>query len=191
MRCAISVLMLLALGSAQAAPRPQAPKAPTLTRPSGPVTITAKSGDWQDGVMIYSGDVAMTSSSLELKGARLELRQPGGSKSPYEIILTGEPATMKHAPETPKDQPVVANARKIVYQSASQDVDLSGSAHVEQGKNEINGESVRYNVSARRLSANGGDGGQVRFVLDVPDDAGEAPASSPAALPATTPPPSP
>lgn len=181
MRYAISVLMLLVLGSAQAAPKPQAPKVPSVGRPSGPITITAKSGEWQDGVMIYLGDVAMTSNTLELKGARLELRQPGGSKSPYEIILTGEPAVMKHAPETPKDQPVMANAKKIVYQSATQDVDLSGGAHVEQGKNEINGESVRYNVTARRLAANGGDNGQVRFVLDVPEESSNEP--SPAATP--------
>lgn len=172
MRLATSLLLLsLPFGGAWAA-TPQAPKAPKVSRPSGPITITARSGEWQDGMMIYTGDVAMLSKTLELRGARLELRQPGGSKSPYEIILTGEPATMKHLPETPRDQPVQAQAAKIVYLSSSQDVELSGKAQLARGKDEINGENVRYNVPARRVQATGGDAGQVRIVLDVPEETG-------------------
>jgi len=189
MRYPISALLLALSLSGLVQAAPQAPK---FSRPSGPITITAKSGEWQDGVMIYTGDVAMLSNTLELRGARLELRQPGGSKSPYEIILTGEPATMKHAAETPKDQPVQAQAKKIVYQSSSQDVELSGSAQLARGKDEINGDNVRYNVPARRVQANGGDAGQVRIVLDVPEETGSGTAPSPAAPPAgapTTPPP--
>lgn len=181
MRLATSLLLLcLPFGSAWAA-TPQAPKAPKLSRPSGPITITAKSGEWQDGTMIYTGEVAMTSKTLELRGARLELRQPGGSKSPYEIILTGEPATMKHLPETPRDQPVQAQAAKITYLSSSQDVELAGKAQLARGKDEINGDKVRYNVPARRVQATGGDAGQVRIILDVPEEG--APSGEPAPAP--------
>lgn len=188
MRYAISLLLALAWGNAQAEP----PQPPKLSRPSGPITITAKNGEWQDGVMIYTGEVAMNSNTLELRGARLELRQTGGSKAPYEIILTGDPATMKHLPETAADQPVEARAAKIVYLSASQDVELSGGARLARGKDEINGESMRYNVPARRVRADGGDLGQVRIVIDVPEETGAAPAATtpppPASVPAATPP---
>lgn len=173
MRYAISFLLLaLATGLAQA----QSP-----SRPSGPITITAKSGEWQDGVMIYSGDVLMKSKTLELRGARLELRQPGGNRAPYEITLTGEPATLMHAGETPAELPVEARASRIVYRSASQDVELSGSARLLRGKDEINGEKVRYNVPSRRVQADGGDGGQVRIVIDVPEEGAAPP--PPAATP--------
>ena len=181
MRLATSLLLLcLPLAGAWAA-TPEPPKAPKVTRPSGPITITAKSGEWQDGMMIYTGDVAMNSKTLELRGARLELRQPGGSKAPYEIILTGEPATMKHLPETPRDQPVQAQAAKITYLSSSQDVELAGKAQLARGTDEINGEKVRYNVPERRVQATGGDAGQVRIVIDVPEEG--APASEPAPAP--------
>lgn len=180
MRLATSLLLLcLPLGSAWAA-APKAPKPPKVSRPSGPITITAKSGEWQDGMMIYTGEVAMTSKTLELRGARLELRQPGGSRSPYEIVLTGEPATMKHLPETPRDQPVQAQAAKITYVSSSQDVELSGKAQLARGKDEINGENVRYNVPARRVQATGGDTGQVRIVLDVPEEGATSTEPAPA-----------
>lgn len=180
MRLATSLLLLcLPFGGAWAA-TPQAPKAPKVTRPSGPITITAKSGEWQDGMMIYTGEVAMTSKTLELRGARLELRQPGGSKAPYEIILTGEPATMKHLPESPRDQPVQAQAAKITYLSSSQDVELAGKAQLARGKDEINGDKVRYNVPARRVQATGGDAGQVRIVLDVPEEGATSTEPAPA-----------
>lgn len=163
-----------------------------LSRPSGPITITAKNGEWQDGVMTYTGDVEMISSTLELRGARLELRQPGGSRSPYEIVLTGEPAALKHASESPQDLPVEAQATRIVYLSASQDVELVGNARLLRGKDEINGETVRYNVPTRRVQASGGDSGQVRIVIEVPEETGLGPpAASPEPAKATPPAPTP
>ncbi len=120
MRYAISFLLLaLATGLAQAQ---------TPARPSGPITITAKSGEWQDGVMIYSGDVLMQSKTLELRGARLELRQPGGNRAPYEITLTGEPATLMHASEVPAELPVEARASRIVYNVKTGEAKVTGAA---------------------------------------------------------------
>ena len=138
-------------------------------RISGPVTITAKTGEWQDGVMIYTGDVVMISKTLELRGARMELRQAGGKKAPFEITLTGSPATMKHLGATAQDPEVNGRGSKLVYRSATQTIDLSGQAHLERGKDELNGEQVRYDVAARRVQASGGDMGQVRIVIDVPE----------------------
>lgn len=138
-------------------------------RISGPVTITAKTGEWQDGVMIYTGDVVMISKTLELRGARMELRQAGGKKAPFEITLTGSPATMKHLGSTAQDPEVNGRGSKLVYRSATQTIDLSGQAHLERGKDELNGEQVRYDVAARRVQASGGDKGQVRIVIDVPE----------------------
>ena len=138
-------------------------------RISGPVTITAKTGEWLDGVMIYTGDVVMISKTLELRGARMELRQAGGKKAPFEITLTGSPATMKHLGATAQDPEVNGRGSKLVYRSATQTIDLSGQAHLERGKDELNGEQVRYDVAARRVQASGGDMGQVRIVIDVPE----------------------
>lgn len=147
-----------------------APK-PSKQRVSGPITITAKNGEWQDGVMIYTGDVVMISRTLELRGARLELQQTGGKKNPYEISITGSPATLKHLGNTAEDAVVNGYANKMIYRSASQTIQLTGTAHLEREKDELNGEDIRYDVANRRVQASGGENGQVRIVIDVPEQA--------------------
>ena len=150
--------------------RESRPRAAERLRPVGPVTVTATSVDWaKNGMMIYTGDVVMISKTLELRGARMELRQAGGKKAPFEITLTGSPATMKHLGATAQDPEVNGRGSKLVYRSATQTIDLSGQAHLERGKDELNGEQVRYDVAARRVQASGGDMGQVRIVIDVPE----------------------
>lgn len=138
-------------------------------RVSGPITITAKNGEWQEGMMIYTGDVVMISKTLELRGARLELQQTGGKKNPYEISITGSPATLKHMGNTAQDSVVDGHANKMVYRSATQTIQLTGAAHLERDKDELNGEDIRYDVANRRVQASGGEGGQVRIVIDVPE----------------------
>jgi len=142
-------------------------KAPA--RIDGPITITAKNAEWQGDRMIYTGEVLMRSKTLELRGVRLEMRQSGGKKAPYEIIITGNPATMRHQGETAQDAVVTGQARKMVYRSATQNIELTGQAHLERGKDELNGETVQYDVDARRVQASGGETGQVRIVIDVPE----------------------
>lgn len=137
---------------------------------SGPINITAKNGEWHNDVMIYTGDVVMTSKTLELHGDRMELRQLGnGRKAPYEITLTGNPATMKHLGAQPGDPVTNGNGSKLVYRTAEQTVDITGNAHLDRGNDELNGEQISYDVPARHVQANGGSKGQVRIVLDVDD----------------------
>lgn len=166
-RTNFSAALLLGLSSAAVAAPQSGGKVPT--RINGPITITAKTGEWQDGRMIYTGDVVMLSKTLELRGARLEMRQSGGRKSPYEIVITGSPATMKHQGETAQDPVVTGRSSKMVYRSQTQNIELTGQAHLERDKDELNGETVQYDVGARRVQASGGDKGQVRIVIDVPE----------------------
>jgi len=170
---AATLLLGMALGGHVAAQSPAATVAPKSSkqRVSGPITITAKNGEWQEGMMIYTGDVVMISKTLELRGARLELQQTGGKKNPYEISITGSPATLKHLGNTAQDSVVDGHANKMVYRSASQTIQLTGAAHLERDKDELNGEDIRYDVANRRVQASGGESGQVRIVIDVPEQA--------------------
>lgn len=138
-------------------------------RVSGPITITAKNGEWREGNMVYTGDVVMVSKTLELRGNRLELQQDGGKKNPYEITVTGTPATLKHIGQTEQDPVVNGRSTKMVYRSATQNIQLTGDAHLERNKDELNGDDIRYDVANRRVQASGGDKGQVRIIIDVPE----------------------
>lgn len=163
------MVFALAFSSAALAQKQPAAAAKSPQRVSGPITITAKTGEWQDGNMIYTGDVVMISKTLELRGARLELQQTGGKKNPYVITITGSPATLKHLGQTEQDPVVNGRSKTMVYRSATQNIQLTGEAHLERAKDELNGDDIRYDVASRRVQASGGDKGQVRIVIDVPE----------------------
>ncbi|HWU67387.1 MAG TPA: lipopolysaccharide transport periplasmic protein LptA [Stenotrophobium sp.] len=141
-------------------------------RPEGPVTVTADHAEWQkDGVMTYSGHVLLVSSSLTLKGDRIELQQqPDGQ---YTAKVDGRPAQMDHAASVDGNgqpsPPVSATADSLRYDSLSSVVDLIGHSVLTRGKDQITGSSIRYNVDERRIEAAGNSsGGQVRIVIQPP-----------------------
>ncbi len=140
-------------------------------RPSGPVTVTAKNVDWaKGGMMVYTGDVKLSSDTLNLDGDRLELEQLGGGE--YRAKVTGGPAHLQHDGDpAAKDQPeppVNARAKTLIYDSKSGLVDVTGDALVTRGEDQITGESIHYNVIERRIQAAGGNNGQVRMVIQPP-----------------------
>jgi lipopolysaccharide export system protein LptA len=170
---ALVALAALALPGAAGAQESAAGGGSTLERlrPTGPVTVTADRAEWQKGgAMVYTGNVAMASSTLTMKGDRLELRQQ--AQGQYRALLTGSPARLDHAavPGTTgaESQPVSAQAKSLAYDSASGVVQIDGGAHLVRGSDEITGETIRYDVTARRIAASGGQGGQVRIVIQPP-----------------------
>ena len=150
-------------------------------RPSGPVTITADRAEWeQDGAMIYSGNVLLTSDTLKLVGDRLELRQFAGGE--IEARITGNPARMDHPGLIEKNgepgPPVSAQAKTLTYDSRSSMVDLTGNGRLTRGQDAIDGEDIRYDVAARRIRALGGQNGQVKIVIQPPPPRGAATAGA-------------
>lgn len=140
-------------------------------RPTGPVTVTADRAEWeQDGAMIYTGNVLLTSDTLKLKGDRLELRQFAGGR--FTANVTGNPARLDHPGLKEKNgaigPPVGAQGRTLSYDSNTAIVDILGNAQLMRGKDQIDGDNIRYDVAARRIRAAGGQGGQVRIVIQPP-----------------------
>jgi len=187
-------LALAAVAGVAAAQQNRNPAIDSL-RPTGPVTVTADRAEWeQNGAMIYTGNVLLTSDTLKLKGDRLELRQlPDGQ---FTASITGNPATMDHPGLREKDgrigPPVGARARTLNYDSRSSMVDVLGNAQLTRGTDAINGEDIHYDVAARRIRAAGGQGGQVKIVIQPPPKgASSGGSSSPAAPRSPAPPPPP
>lgn len=177
-RATTVTLMLLASGLAGAQGDGKSAVSDNL-RPSGPVTITADRAEWeQDGAMIYSGNVLLSSDTLKLVGDRLELRQLAGGE--IEAKITGNPARMDHPGLTEKNgepgPPVSAQARTLTYDSRSAMVDLTGNGRLTRGQDAIDGEDIRYDVAARRIRAIGGQSGQVKIVIQPPPPRSAAPA---------------
>lgn len=178
----------LALAAGLAAAQQGAGSLAEGLRPSGPVTVTADRAEWeQDGAMVYTGTVALTSDTLQLSGERLELRQHDNGE--FEATITGSPARLSHPGmrnrRGEQGPPVSAQARTLHYDSRSSVVDIQGQARLTRGQDEVQGEQIRYDVAQRRIRAAGGEGGQVRIVIQPPAGT-RAGGSSPA--PAATPP---
>ena len=197
--------LLIAAGAAVAAdPSPAKPAAaaapaaktakPTVgqrMRPNGPVTVTAANVDWtKNGLMVYTGDVKLTSDTLNLDGDRLELEQLGDGQ--YKAKVTGAPAHLLHQGGEPDaqgqpDPPVTARGKTLIYDSQNGVADVIGDARVTRGEDEITGETIHYNVNERRIQAAGGSGGQVKIVIQ-PNNKNGGPTAPAPAPPAAKPP---
>jgi lipopolysaccharide export system protein LptA len=181
---ALLALATLATAAAQTpappAPAPAKPAAKPAEKPAakpadefrltrGPIKITAERADLERREMaLYRGNVRLTSADVELSGDRLELRQP--VKGEFQAVLTGKPARLKHKgqADTP---PVAANAGRIVYDTRTSLVEMSGGAQLERGSDTVSSDSISYNLAARRISAAGQGGKQVEIVIEPPPDA--------------------
>ena len=188
---AASLLASLLLGSAAQA-APGVPKSSTLDKnelvklpkpadlkPTGPVTLTSDKAELVQGnSAVYTGNVVLTSDTLKLQGDRVELKQyPGGQ---YEAKITGAPARMNHAGNGEENPAVAARAKTLNYDSRNGVLDLLSEAYVMRGTDEITGDTIKYDVNERRIQASGGDGGQVKIIIQ-PANSDPAPAVPPAA----------
>ncbi|MGQ0501228.1 MAG: LptA/OstA family protein [Panacagrimonas sp.] len=154
-------------------------------RPTGPVTIEADHADWvKGGAMVYTGNVRLVSDDLKLAGVRMEFRQlPDGQ---FEARIDGTPATLNHTGLPEEDgkpgPPVAAHGETMTYDSKAAVVEIDGNAVLARGTDEIKGGNIHYDVANRRIQANGGEGGQVRIVIQPPppgaDKKGKPPAAS-------------
>ena len=156
-------------------------------RPSGPVAISAKHGEIiQGNVLVYTGDVHFNSNTLKIDGDRLEIKQAADKQ--YDARMIGGPAHMFHAGAEPDNPEVTAHSKTMTYDSRSGMLDLVGEAVVTRGKDEIHGETIRYNVVDRSMDVDGGKG-RVNIILQAPPPAAAppAPANGGAASPAPAP----
>ena len=183
-------LLIAALAVAPLALHAQnAPKAPSVDRkdlvklpkpadikPTGPVTLTSDKAELVQGnSAVYTGNVVLSSDTLKLEGDRVELKQYAGGQ--YEAKITGGPAKMNHAGNGAENPPVAARAKTLNYDSRSGVLDLISEAFVMRGTDEITGDTIKYDVNQRRIQASGGEGGQVKIILQ-PSSA--EPAAAPA-----------
>ena len=155
------IAALLALCLTLLLPAAHAADAPEL---KGPVTVTADQVDWNNNQrMEYRGNVKLTAEGFTLVGDQLELEQrPGG----VFIRVDGSPARMDQD-DARIDGRVTARADQLTYDAASQWIDLIGNARLDRGKDHIEGQTIRYNVTARQVQARReGEGQQIRIVID-------------------------
>jgi lipopolysaccharide transport protein LptA len=157
---------LTSLATAAVAQKPARAPAPQV-RLAGPIKITAERAELERReYALYRGRVRLVSQDMVLTGDRLELRQP--DKGQFEVRLTGAPARLDHAGDA-KAPPVSASAARIVYDTRTAVVELSGGVQLARGSDQLSGAQVRYDLAARRISAAGTGEGQVQLTITPPE----------------------
>ena len=117
----------------------------------------------------YSGNVIASMDGMRITGDRvLVLMNDDGVK---RITTNGEPAGFRQQKEGTNES-TTARAKTIVFLPETSLLELSGAAALNQGGNEIRGDSIRYNLALGKLDATGDSTKteRVRMQLSLPDD---------------------
>jgi lipopolysaccharide transport protein LptA len=121
----------------------------------------------------YSGNVVAFMNGLRINGDRVLVQM---SNDRVERVTTsGQPASFWQE-HSGRSQDTTARAETIVYLPSSGLLELSGSASLIQGSNEVRSALIRYNLIERQLDARGDKetSERVRMQLSVPANATDA-----------------
>ena len=121
-------------------------------------------GDDSDALLF--GNVKITQGTLEVESDRATIQRKGGEIS--EVVLTGAPATLKQVNDN--GEPMHATASRIVYDTSSEIVVLTGGVVIQQTRGTLRGENIKYDLKTGRLDG-GGDGSRVKMRI-MPKNAG-------------------
>ncbi len=132
-----------------------------------PINIEADSAELKEDFSVYTGSVRLTQGGMLLQGDRLVVRKGNGGN--FSLSLSGHPASIFQPPEAKGGEPIRGRANKIDYGSGQEILELRGNATIDRGGEKISGESIRYNVKARRTMVNNGGSkngsGRVKITL--------------------------
>ena len=119
--------------------------------------------DEQKGTSTYTGSVQVRQGTLRLEAERVVVHR--GREALERIVARGAPATFRQQPEG-ADYLIRGQARQLRYNAAAATVELTGEAHIWQGRDEFSGARVVYELERERVRAEGGaDDGRVRAVI--------------------------
>lgn len=116
-----------------------------------PLTVDADSmeADRAREVSVFKGNVQVNKGSIQISADEARLRARAGAVR--EGTLIGLPVTFRQQPE---GEPLIqGEARRIEYDAVNRVIVLTGGAWVRQGRDEFRGESIRYNLDARKVLA--------------------------------------
>jgi lipopolysaccharide export system protein LptA len=111
-----------------------------------------------DGEAHLSGDVVITQGTLNVRADDAVISRRGGEIA--EVTLTGAPATLSQVNDN--GEPMNAKAAKIVYNTLTDIIVMTGGVVVTQPRGNLQGEMIKYDLTTGRLDGGGG-GGRVKM----------------------------
>lgn len=126
--------------------------------------------DEREGTSTYIGNVQVQQGTLQLTAGRVVVHR--GQEGLQRIVAFGDPAAFRQQPEG-ADYLIRGQARELRYDAGGGTVELTGEAHIWQGRDEFSGARVVYELERERVRAEGGSGdGRVRAIIHPQQDDG-------------------
>lgn len=111
-----------------------------------------------DGDARLSGDVVITQGTLNVNADDAVVSRKGGDIE--SVTLTGAPATLSQINDN--GERMTAKAAKIVYNTITEIIVMTGGVVVNQPRGNLRGEMIKYDLTTGRLDGGGG-GGRVQM----------------------------
>ncbi len=118
--------------------------------------------DQNKSVAVYHGSVRMEQGTMKVTGDTMTVELK--DQLVVRIIAEGNPAHYQQQVK-PNESKVFADAKKIVYFTQEERVELTGNAYLTQDKNEFTGELIKYNVREGKVDAQANGQGNVQMIL--------------------------
>lgn len=109
--------------------------------------------DGRQGITVYQGDVRLRQGSLRIAADRLEVRTDADNEV-QEVIAEGEPAEFEQQPNE-GDELVRAQAHRVHYRVAQEQLELTTNAWLRQGEASMTGNRIDYDIASDRVEAEG------------------------------------
>lgn len=109
--------------------------------------------DGLKGIMIYEGDVRLRQGSLNIRAERLVVHTDANQQV-ERVLAEGTPAHFEQQPEA-DEQPIAAQAHRIRYSVAQEQLELQTNARIEQGNATMSGNRIDYDMASEVLKAEG------------------------------------
>jgi len=130
-----------------------------------PIKVQAKKleANRSKNLSVYSGDVIISQGSLQIRADRVEVH--GNAEGEISrVIATGKPAHFQQQVQQ-SQSPVKARARRIEFTVSSDELHLSGEAHVDRDGNTLTAEKIDYDLKSEQMQAQGQSGdGRVEMI---------------------------
>ena len=142
-----------------------------------PLTVDADSmeADRAREISVFQGSVRIDKGGIHIEADEARLRASEGEVQ--EGTLIGTPVMFRQQPE--EGDVITGEAQRIEYDAVNRIVILTGKAWVKQGTDEFRGETIRYDLDARKVLATSDKSTpeRVRLIFQPRE---KQPASSPA-----------
>ncbi len=131
----------------------------------------ADPADFEDSRWVFTGNVSIINGATRASGDRAELTFRDNRLR--EAVLTGSPARFSQA-ATAEGRPTEGRGGVVAYDLEGATLEIAEDAWLSDGRSEISGSRIAYDLRREVVTAGGGTGGAVRMRI-TPEEKSVAP----------------